>query len=174
MKPLFARVLGDAAFSTLPHRVQALHRATGTRTYAGSAQVEAGSSWLARLCARATALPSRALIVPVEVEITCDAGGERWTRRFGAHRMPSRFWLAGGLLYERIGAATFAFALHVEAGSLHWRVRHVRVLGVPLPAALFGGVRAREFEADGRYGFDVQASLPLAGLLVRYRGWLDV
>ena len=174
MTPLFAHVLGDAAFSTLPRRVQALHRATGTRRYTGNAQVEAGSGWFARLCARATALPPSASTVPVEVEITSDGGGERWTRRFGAHRMPSRFWQAGGLLYERIGAATFAFALHVEAGSLHWRVRHVRVIGVPLPAALFRGVRAREFETDGRYGFDVEASLPLAGLLVRYRGWLDV
>jgi len=49
-----------------------------------------------------------------------------------------------------------------------------RALGVPLPARWFAGVAARESEADGRYCFDVRAALPLAGLLVHYRGWLDV
>jgi len=174
MSVLFARVLGDAAFSTLAHRVQALHRASGRRTYSGSATVEAGNGWLARLCARLTALPPRAQTVPVQVEIMSDGRGERWARDFGGHRMPSRFWLQHGLLYERIGAATFGFALTAQDGSLHWHVRRVRAFGVPLPAFLFRGVRAREFEADGRYGFDVEARLPLAGLLVRYRGWLDV
>jgi len=50
----------------------------------------------------------------------------------------------------------------------------VQVLGLRLPAAWFEGVSARESEHDDRYHFDVGASLPLAGLLVRYRGWLHV
>ena len=174
MTVLFERVLGDAAFSTLPQRVQALHRATGKRTYSGSATVEAGGGWLARLCAWLTALPAQEQTVPVQVEITSDAHGERWTRHFGAHRMPSRFWVQDGLLCEHIGVATFAFALTAQGGALHWQVRHARALGVRLPAFLFRAVRAREFEADGRYGFDVEARLPLAGLLVHYRGWLNV
>ncbi len=173
-RSLFARVLGDAAFSTLPHSVQALHRARGTRAYTGQAEVQAGRAWLARLCAWATALPPSAACVPVRVEITSNHDTERWDRRFGQHRMPSRFVADGNLLLERIGLVAFGFALTVADGELIWSVRRVRVLGLPLPVRWFRGVRAREFEADGRYRFEVEATLPLVGLLVRYRGWLDV
>ncbi len=58
--------------------------------------------------------------------------------------------------------------------GLSWRLVRVRALGLPLPSGWFAGVRAREFERDGRYHFDVAAQLPVVGLLVRYRGWLDV
>ncbi|MEI2454079.1 DUF4166 domain-containing protein [Lysobacter firmicutimachus] len=61
-----------------------------------------------------------------------------------------------------------------EEPGLSWRLVRVRALGLPLPARWFAGVRAREFERDGRYHFDVAAQLPAVGLLVRYRGWLDV
>lgn len=65
-------------------------------------------------------------------------------------------------------------AAELEDPGLYWRLMRVRALGLPLPASWFSGVRAREFERDGRYHFDVAAQLPLVGLLVRYRGWLDV
>jgi hypothetical protein len=171
---LFARVLGDAAFSTLPLRVQALHRAQGKRVYLGEAQVQSGSGFLARLCAWATALPRAGSTVPVRVEITSGENSERWAREFGAQRMPSRFWSQDGLLCERIGLVTFGFALQADSGELIWHVRRVRALGIPLPAGWFRGVTARESEASGRYCFDVAARLPLAGLLVHYRGWLTV
>jgi hypothetical protein len=83
-------------------------------------------------------------------------------------------WASDGLLCERLGLVTFAFALAVADGILTWQVRRVRALGVPLPARWFEGVRACESEVAGRYHFDVRASLPLAGMLVHYRGWLDV
>jgi hypothetical protein len=35
-------------------------------------------------------------------------------------------------------------------------------------------VNAREFERDGRYHFDVVAKLPGVGMLIHYRGWLEV
>jgi hypothetical protein len=57
---------------------------------------------------------------------------------------------------------------------LLWRIRRVSSLGIPLSAKWFDGVVAREFEEDGRYRFDVRAALPFVGLLVHYRGWLDV
>jgi len=58
--------------------------------------------------------------------------------------------------------------------GLSWRLVRVRLLGLPLPAGWFEGMRAREFEREGRYHFEVSAQLPLVGLLVRYRGWLEV
>jgi hypothetical protein len=44
---------------------------------------------------------------------------------------------------------------------------------LPLPAAWFAGVRCRERARNGRYEFLVEATLPLAGPLVRYEGWLE-
>lgn len=78
------------------------------------------------------------------------------------------------MLCERLGLATFGFRLALVDGAVAWRVVRVRVFGVSLPARWFTGVGARESAEDGRYRFDVWAALPLTGLLVHYRGWLDV
>lgn len=174
MNPLFVELLGTTAFATLPDSVQRLHRAGGTHRYRGEAQVVRGRNPLARLCGLITAQPPAAQAIPLEVEIATCASAERWTRDFGGHAMRSRMWACDGLLCERLGLVTFGFALVADAGVLHWRVRRVRALGLPLPVRWFGGVQAQEFECDGRYRFDVVARLPLAGLLVQYRGWLDV
>jgi len=173
MATLFARLLGND-FDRLPPRVRALHARETTHTYAGRADVDRGSNILAKLMAAATRLPSRKADQELHVTIEPTASDERWTRRFTDHVMPSRLWDARGLLCERLGLATFGFRLDVRDGELTWRVERVRALGIPLPARWFRGVIAREFERDGRYWFDVRAELPLIGLLVHYRGWLDV
>jgi hypothetical protein len=110
----------------------------------------------------------------IEVEIAADAEGESWARHVGGHVMRSRLRARNGVLHERLGLVTFAFRLDAHDAAIEWKVVHVRALGLPLPARWFDGVAAREGESDGRYTFDVRAALPLAGLLVRYRGWLDV
>jgi hypothetical protein len=38
---------------------------------------------------------------------------------------------------------------------------------------LHPAVRTLESERDSRYRFEVEATLPLMGLLVRYSGWLE-
>lgn len=172
MTPLFERLLGGA-FDTLPERVRKLHRDGGTRRYRGEVDVERGSRLLARVCAWATRLPP-AGCGPIEVEIAADAAGERWSRHVGGHAMRSRLWGREGLLHERLGLVTFAFRLSAREGAIEWSVVRVRALGLPMPVRWFDGVAAREGESGGRYTFDVRAALPLAGLLVRYRGWLDV
>ena len=49
----------------------------------------------------------------------------------------------------------------------------MRLLGLPLPPFMLPPIRTRESERDGRYQFEVEAGLPLIGLLVRYEGWLE-
>lgn len=170
---LFPRLLG-AAFDSLPPRVRRLHLAAGVRRYRGAATITRGRGVLSRLCGWATGLPPALAEAPLEVAIDAQRDGETWTRQFGRYPMTSRLWGHAGLLGERLGLVTFRFALAAEAGVLTWRVRRVRALGVPLPAAWFHGVYAREFEQDGRYRFEVAAALPFAGELVHYAGWLDV
>ena len=175
MTTLFARVLGAEKFGALADRVRALHEAAQQRVYHGRADIERGRGWLAEFCCRCAALPPTATQQAISVEIAPSTTGERWTRRFGSHVMRSDLDDIDGCLRERLGLLEFHFALDVAAGALSWRVVRVRVLGfVPLPAAWFGDVRASEAQRDGRYVFDVRAALPGVGLLVHYRGWLDV
>ena len=169
--PLFQRVLG-AEFESLPPAVRALHAASGHRRYRGQVEVVRGANPLARLFAWATRLPPAGR-GEVEVEIDASGAEEKWTRHIGGRAMPSRLWEQDGLLYEQLGPVRFGFRLAVEEGGIVWRVERITALGVGLPARWFGEVRARESELEGRYQFDVAAALPLVGLLVRYRGWLD-
>ncbi|KRA46755.1 DUF4166 domain-containing protein [Pseudoxanthomonas sp. Root630] len=172
VSPLFTALLGPA-FVGLPVPVRALHAAQGLRRYAGDVEVERGIGLLSRLVASATRLPP-AGTGPLCVEIDASPDEERWTRFIGGRTMPSRLWRDGDVLCERLGLATFGFRLAVVDGVIEWRVVRVRVFGVSLPARWFTGVGARESAEDGRYRFDVWASLPIAGLLVHYRGALDV
>jgi hypothetical protein len=169
---LFQRVLGTG-FDSLSPLLKALHLAPGLRLYRGQVQVERGAHPIARVLAWATRLPPAGQ-GEVRVEIDAREQCEKWTRHIHGHAMPSRLWSADGLLYERLGLATFGFRLSVERGAIVWRVARVAALGLPLPARWFDGVIAHESVEAGRYCFDVRAALPVAGLLVRYRGWLDV
>ena len=179
---LFPALLGEA-FDALPAPVRRLHRRDGAARYAGEVQVDRGRHPVSRCCAWATRLPP-AGAGPLQVDIVAADGREAWTRHVGGRAMPSRLWAGrgalAGLLRERLGLVVFGFALTVEPG-LHgarivWRVRRLRVFGLlPLPAGWFADVEAVEsVDALGRYHFDVRAALPLAGLLVHYRGWLEV
>jgi hypothetical protein len=173
MTTLFARLLGSQ-FDELPPRVLKLHARATSHAYEGRADVERGTGLLSRFMGAATRLPSTKTDQPLRVTIEPTPNGERWTRTFADHAMPSRLWDADGLLREKLGLATFGFRLDVRDGELTWRIERVSALGIPLPARMFRGVVARESERDGRYRFDVRAELPIVGLLVHYRGWLDV
>lgn len=170
--PLFAQLLGPA-FAALPAPVSALHLAQGPRRYRGRVEVARGSGLLSRLLAAATRLPP-AGAGPLRVDIDARPQGERWTRHVGGRAMPSRLWRDGDLLCERLGPVRFGFRLRAAEGAIHWQVVQARVLGLPLPAAWFAGVGARESADGARYCFDVWAAMPLAGPLVHYRGWLAV
>lgn len=174
MQPtLFQQALG-APFFRLPESLRRLHGVRGRARYAGVATFERGRNPLARLCARIAGLPPLVGEVPVAVEVVADARGESWHRDFGGRRMSTRLALKDGLLRERLGMLQFRHALHANDGSIWWTVAGVRLFGfVPLPASLFDGVRCREYQQDDRYRFEVEASLPVAGRVVRYAGWLE-
>lgn len=179
MSNLFETVLGPTAFARLPRTVQRLHADTGARRYLGHGEVERGTHPLARLCCVAARLP-RPYAGAMAVDMRSTATEESWVRRFGQHAMPSRLTLHTDGVEERLGLLRFVFALDVierdvdEGVALRWRVARVHLLGLPLPLRWFDGVIADEFERDGAYRYDVSARLPWLGLLVHYRGQLDV
>lgn len=170
--PLFQRVLGDD-FHTLPLAVRALHLRSGRHHYRGQVEVRRDRNPLSWLLAWATRLPPPGRGA-IKVDIDANEHSESWIRTVGTAAMPSRLWLQDDLLCEQLGLARFGFRLTVEEDAIVWRVARVQALGLPLPVRWFRSVQARESADErGRYCFDVSASMPIAGLLVHYRGWLD-
>ncbi|MBK6434767.1 MAG: DUF4166 domain-containing protein [Rhodanobacteraceae bacterium] len=171
---IFLRLLGPQA-EALPACVRRLHAAKRPAEFRGRAVAGAARSRLARLCAWVAGLPRADGEIDVRVVLTSPAPGvEVWTRKFGRSTFRSTLRAVGDELHEQLGPVRIRFRLHGDAAGIVWVPLGIDVLRLPLPLALLSGVRARESERDGRYRFDVAASLPLIGLIVRYDGWLDV
>jgi hypothetical protein len=172
MTPLYRRLLGER-FDELPAQVAELHDVTGISVWAGRADVERGRSLASRMVATLFGLPPAGRDQPLEVTFLADGGTELWTRRFGGAVFRSLQYERRGLLRERVGAATFAFALDASPAGMALKLKGVRLLGVPLPGFLAPTIASFDCERDGRYRFEVEASLPLLGRIVRYEGWLE-
>lgn len=167
------RALLGAQFDALPEAVRAVHSGEASTMLTGRCDVERGASRLSALIGLVAGLPKAGRDVPLRVRIERDAARECWTREFAGRPMRSVLCAREGVLEERLGPGTFRFALERFPGGLRWRLVGARILGVPMPLAWFAGVEARESAEDGAYRFDVCARLPVAGLLVRYRGALE-
>jgi len=172
-KALYPDLLGDA-WKNLPAEIRAMHE--GAAMAQGRASVERGDGLLSRLVARLIGFPAAGADVAVKVRFDIDADGETWTRTFGTHGFSSRQFAGRGrserLLCEGFGPLTFAMALVAGENRLSLVLRRWSLLGLPLPMWLCPRSNAYETVEDGRFRFQVEISHPLAGLIVRYRGWL--
>lgn len=170
--PLYRRLLRER-LEVLPARVRELHDLTGASVWTGGADVERGRSLAARMVATLFGLPPAGRDQALRVTFEPVDGKEIWLRAFDNGTFRSVQYERGGLLCERVGPSTFVFALATAANGMALELRGVRFLGVPLPRFLAPSVRTFESEREGRYQFEVEASLPLLGRIVRYEGWLE-
>jgi Domain of unknown function (DUF4166) len=170
--PLYRRLLGPK-FDMLPPRVRELHDLAAPAMWEGRADVERGVSLVARAAATLFALPPTGRDQALSVTFTPDGSCEIWRRAFGGAVFWSVQYEHGGRLFERVRASTLVFTLDVAPDGLSLVLVGVRFLGIPLPRPLHPAVRTLESEHDGRYRFEVEATLPRIGLLVRYSGWLE-
>lgn len=168
--PLYARVMGPR-YDALPETVREMHRVCADAGATGEATVERGGSIAARLVASVMGFP-HAGTHPLHVSFIERGGVETWTRTFGDRSFTSHLSEQKGRLVERFGPLRFAFDLPSDAGGLEMRIVGWSCFGVPLPMALAPRSVAREWQADGRFHFDVPIALPLVGLVVHYRCWL--
>jgi hypothetical protein len=159
------------SFDNLPETLRRIHDGQ-PKALLGRCVVERGNHWLVKWLAPMASLPPSSSDTVLSVNILVAEQGETWIRTFGTHRMESRLWAQGALLAEQLGATTLVFNLLAVHGRIEWRVVGARFLGVPLPLSWFAGASATEAIIGDRYTFEVCATLPLVGLLVRYRGWL--
>jgi hypothetical protein len=170
--PLFRRLLG-ADFDALPAPIRFIHGGAPRRRFAGRCRVERGTSVLSRILGVLASLPAAGADVSLHVTVEAGHSRETWKREFDGKALRSRFGERDGLLEESMGALGLRYRLAAHARGIDWRPAAVRWLGVPLPLPWFREVRAGEtVDPHGVYAFDVNVALPLAGLLVRYRGTL--
>ena len=172
MKPLFLRFLGDD-FAQLPETVQAVHDVPAPRRWVGRAKVTRGDTLWARIIATIFGFPPQIADTPVTVTMTPQDDGELWERQFGDQRFRSFLRVENAVMTERFAPFTFTLGLHVADGQLHFPVTSGRIGPIPVPKRVLPVSVAREFEADGRFRFDVALFAPLTGaLMVHYQGWL--
>ncbi|MGO4667170.1 DUF4166 domain-containing protein [Bosea sp. 2YAB26] len=169
--PLYARVLGDA-FATLPAALRAIHTVLRDRGAHGRAMVTRGHNPVARAIAALFGFPPEGEH-GLHVAFAESGGVETWIRDFSGRRFSSRLSQQGRLLMERFGPLRFGFDLLADDKGLAMHLKRWWLGPVPMPLALAPRSLAREWEEDGRFHFDVPIALPLIGLVVHYRGWLE-
>lgn len=172
--PLYRKILGPA-WDALPAPIRAMHTLHDRLEARGRSRVERGTGLLARMVASIIGFPAAGQDVPVTVRFSLDQGTERWERDFGGKRFVSYQSAGkGGLVDERFGPFTFGLQLHLADGKLHLLMRRWRLCGIPLPAFLAPGGNTYEHVENGRFCFHVDIVQPGIGLIVRYRGWLEL
>ena len=173
---LHERILG-AAWESLPAALRAVHAAGPRLEINGEAAITRGRGVLARLLAWIMRFPAAGENVPVSVTFERHGNHDKWTRNFGGQAFSSTFSAGAGrfehLLCERFGPFVFGMALVPGAGRLNLVMRRWSFLGLPLPGFLAPQAPSCEFEDDGRFHFDVEIRLPLAGSVIHYRGFLN-
>jgi NAD(P)-dependent dehydrogenase (short-subunit alcohol dehydrogenase family) len=168
--PLYARVTG-AGFDALPPAVHSMHDILRDGGASGRATVTGAGNLVAAVIARIVGFP-RSGTYALHVEFTERDGLECWTRDFEGNRFLSRLSQRGPWLVERFGLLRFGFDLASNPDGLTMVMRRWWLGAIPLPLALAPRSRAREWEEEGKFYFDVPIALPLIGKLVHYRGWL--
>lgn len=173
----FQHVLGQD-FKTLPLPLQDLHTVIDVRRWQGRARVIRGHGILSRLAGWLVRFPPASDDVLVSVEMRHTRSGEVWKRQFGRHKMRSiqRARQDKGVwkLYEHFGPLRFHIDLQSTAETIEYPVRSTRFLGIPIPAFLCPKSESSEqVDAQGRATFSVNISLPIAGHVVSYSGWLE-
>ncbi|WP_439478504.1 DUF4166 domain-containing protein [Brevundimonas sp.] len=171
---IFARAIGPG-FDGLPPAVRALHETPGRSLWRGEAMTEGAAGPMAAMIARIMGFPTAQAACSAEVAIHADGERSVWRRRIGCHAFASVLSTPrpGGRVRERFGPLSMELRLTPEGGRLVYRVEGWRLGPIRLPSGLAPSTRAHEeVDAEGRFVFDVQISLPLIGRLVRYRGWL--
>ena len=101
-----------------------------------------------------------------------EGGVETWRRDFGGTAFTSRLSRRGAMLIERFGPIRFGFALRRVPDGFTMHFQRWWLGPLPMPRFLMPRGTAREYEAEGRFHFDVPVALPLIGTVIHYRGWL--
>ena len=174
--PLYRLVLGDA-WERLPAPIRLLHDVATTLQAEGLASVRRGRGLLANAIAGVLGFPHAGDNIRLRVNFTAAATGEVWRRDFAGRVFASRQYAGRykneAVIIERFGPLAFAIAFVVGRERMALAIRRWTLWGVALPLAWAPFGDCYEFVDRDRFGFNVEITLPLIGLIVAYRGYLQ-
>ncbi len=166
----------EARGLTLPGPLADFHSGAAARSFSGECSITRGRGALIGLLLRLGGFPPAGEGVAIHLELrTGSAGQTQWRRNFGGHETVSslRFDARRRAVVERFGPFRITMVPETEDQSLDLAISRIAVLGLPLPRWIAPKSSTREsVYAAGRIRFDVSASLPFLGMLIRYQGWL--
>ena len=166
---LYAQIIGSC-WNDLDEAVRWLHQ---TDAAVGTFRVRRGTNRLTRLMATLAGMPAATEGVEMKLVVVSSPKGEEWRRSFGGHPLVSSQWShADGSLAERMGPTVIRMQLEAINGALHYRTRHTKLLGIPIPRRLAPRVTASETPTGQpkRVAVFVEVRLPLLGRLIGYEG----
>ena len=172
-RSLYAQAMG-ADFDRLDETVRRFHSLRGHVRLRGRCTIDGPTSWIGRCFGRIVGVPVTRVEDDFVFELHADETQERWTRHFPHMTMRSRMRVIDSQLVEHLGAVAFRFRLHAVDGGLDMTLIRMTVLGLPWPRWLAPSIKAREAGREGRFHFDVEASLPLLGRITAYEGYLTL
>ncbi|WP_027243476.1 DUF4166 domain-containing protein [Leisingera daeponensis] len=170
MKDAFGEIIAAQRLEVPPALLR-FHAQPPARSQ-GVVTVEGGNRW-ARLLAGLAGFPPPMPRTRFRLDVAQQGRGHVWQRSFGKYQTRSRlrFDPHKGQAVERFGPVELELAASVQQGALVVTVEKARLFGLPLPRALCPQSASMEYETpEGHLGFDISASLPRIGLLVRYSG----
>lgn len=159
--------------SVVPVAVQVLHSSSGA--FSGQCRIERGKGRISRLIMKIAGFPSAGCKVPVR--LTVGRIGKRWSWERDFDGQKTRSFLTYDARAECVREVFGVFSIwlrpEVTAKTMRIDIHRLTVCGVPLPKFLLPKSSTFEWQDDsGRFRFDVSASAPGLGLLIRYQGWL--
>lgn len=172
-RSVYQQVMG-ADFEQLPGAVKTFHSACGAHRFRGRVAIDGAENWLGRVIARMGRLPRGAPESDFEFSLNADSRSETWRRHFSGGDMCSVLHPQGERLVEVLGIFRLRFRLEAEENKLAMRLERIIAFGLPCPRALFPSVIAEETGEGAEFRFNIEMHTPLAGRVVRYRGYLDV
>ena len=173
-RTLYRTLLGSQ-FDILPDKLQEMHG--GASRAKGRADIERGTSPLARLSCALSHVPKTGRDVVIETSFESIDGGERWTRRFNGEAFQTDMLIDPDAprprLSEKFGPFLFRLRMVAHKDGIDLMPESVSLWGLPLPKFLCPEAIGLERVKDGRYHFDVSVRFPLAGEVLSYQGWIE-
>ena len=167
-RALLRQLLGEA-LDGLPEGLRRFHDDPTCGRGEGTLRVERPRG-LARLLGDLAGFPPAAEAAPLVLEVRPDGAWNRWVRRVGDVELCSRQRVRGGLLLDRFGPLTLAYAPRIDGDTIVYDLRRAAFLGVPLPAFLRPRDRSSERGTAEGWEVSVEVALPVLGTMVAYRG----
>ncbi len=173
-RTLYQTLLGDT-FDTLPQKIKAMH--AHARIARGRANIQRGTSPIARLICAVARVPQSGNDVTIETHFEPIDGGERWTRRFNGEAFQTDMLIdstaATPILTERFGPFHFRLRMDAHKEGVDLTPESVSLWGLPLPKGLCPRAVGLERVRAGKYYFTVKVRFPLAGDVLSYEGWIE-